>query len=129
MPESGSSAEGVDLAESLGVGQMPVRAALQRLAAEGALHNVPNVGVTVPKLSRSEFDDVLVNRLLLEGEAAERGARHLSAADCAESKVSETQANMKLMASEFSAAVKLKRVCGGRRSPMKSTSRKYHLMR
>lgn len=72
------------LAETLGVGQMPVRAALQRLAAEGALRNVPNVGVTVPKLSRSEFDDVLANRLLLEGEAAERGARHLSAADCAE---------------------------------------------
>lgn len=72
------------LAETLGVGQMPVRAALQRLAAEGALRNVPNVGVTVPKLTRVEFDDVLANRLLLEGEAAERGARHLAAIDHAE---------------------------------------------
>jgi DNA-binding GntR family transcriptional regulator len=69
------------LAESLGVSQMPVRAALQRLAAEGALKNVPNVGVTVPKLSRVEFDDILANRLLLEGEAAQRGAQHLSVAD------------------------------------------------
>jgi DNA-binding GntR family transcriptional regulator len=69
------------LAETLGVSQMPVRAALQRLAAEGALKNVPNVGVTVPKLSRVEFDDILANRLLLEGEAAQRGAQHLSVAD------------------------------------------------
>lgn len=68
------------LAEAIGVGVMPVRAALQRLAAEGALSNVPNCGVTVPQLSRLEFDDVLQNRLLLEGEAAERGALRLSAA-------------------------------------------------
>ncbi len=68
------------LAQSLAVGEMPVRAALQRLAAEGALKNVPNVGVTVPKLTRQEFDDILSNRLLLEGEAAERGARQLGVA-------------------------------------------------
>lgn len=68
------------LATSLGVGEMPVRAALQRLAAEGALTNVPNVGVTVPRLTRTEFDDVLATRLLLEGEAAEQGARRLGVA-------------------------------------------------
>lgn len=69
------------LAEALGVGVMPVRAALQRLAAEGALCNVPNCGVTVPQLSRPEFDDILQNRLLLEGEAAERAALRLSVAE------------------------------------------------
>lgn len=62
------------VAAELGVGLMPVRAALQRLAAEGALVNVPNAGVAVPLLSGPEFDDVLDMRLLLEGEAAERGA-------------------------------------------------------
>lgn len=72
-----------ELAEQLGLGQMPVRAALQRLAAEGALTNIPNAGVIVPKLTRRAFDDVLATRLLLEGEAAERGARHLSSADIA----------------------------------------------
>jgi DNA-binding GntR family transcriptional regulator len=66
------------LAEALGVSEMPVRAALQRLAAEGALVNVPNCGVMVPRLTRIQFDDILQNRLLLEGEAAERGARHLA---------------------------------------------------
>jgi DNA-binding GntR family transcriptional regulator len=63
-----------ELAERLGCGLMPVRAALQRLAAEGALRNVPNAGVVVPKLSPAEFDDLVQMRMLLEGEAAERGA-------------------------------------------------------
>ncbi|MDZ7813053.1 MAG: GntR family transcriptional regulator [Ideonella sp.] len=66
-----------NVATDLGVGQMPVRAALQRLAAEGALVNIPNAGVTVPRLSVAEFDDLLQMRMLLEGEAAERGALRL----------------------------------------------------
>ncbi|MEP6505435.1 MAG: GntR family transcriptional regulator [Betaproteobacteria bacterium] len=70
-----------DVAAELGVGLMPVRAALQRLAAEGALTYSPNRGVAVPRLSPAEFDDVLQTRLLLEGEAAERGALRLSASD------------------------------------------------
>jgi len=60
---------------------MPVRSALQRLAAESALVNVPNCGVTVPRLSKEQFDDVLRVRLILEGQAAELGAPHLSAHD------------------------------------------------
>lgn len=66
------------VAAGLGVGTMPVRAALQRLAAEGALQNIPNCGVVVPQLNRAQFDDVLRVRLLLEGEAAEQGACQLS---------------------------------------------------
>ncbi|MES2946586.1 MAG: GntR family transcriptional regulator [Pseudomonadota bacterium] len=69
------------IAETLGTSTMPVRAALLRLAAEGALNYSPNRGVAVPLLSRAEFDDVLQNRLLLEGEAAERGALRLGAED------------------------------------------------
>lgn len=68
------------VAAEMGVGEMPVRAALQRLAAEGALVNVPNAGVAVPRLSLAEFDDLLQVRMLLEGEAAERGAARLDAA-------------------------------------------------
>jgi len=73
-----------DLAHQLGTGVMPVRAALQRLAAEGALVNVPHSGMLVPRLSAAEFDDVLSMRLLLEGEAAERGAHRLDSAGVAE---------------------------------------------
>jgi DNA-binding GntR family transcriptional regulator len=67
----------------MGVGQMPVRAALQRLAAEGALVNIPNAGVAVPQLSAPEFDDLLQMRMLLEGEAAERGSMLLDTAQLA----------------------------------------------
>lgn len=66
-----------EVAESMGMGTMPVRAALLRLAAEGALTHSPNCGVSVPRLTQAEFDDVLQNRLLLEGEATERGALRL----------------------------------------------------
>ena len=67
------------VATAMGVGQMPVRAALLRLAAEGALVNVPHAGVTVPRLSVPEFDDLLQMRMLLEGEAAERACLRLDA--------------------------------------------------
>ncbi|MBK7613862.1 MAG: GntR family transcriptional regulator [Vitreoscilla sp.] len=69
------------VAAAMGVGQMPVRAALQRLAAEGALVNIPNAGVTVPRLTVPEFDDLLQMRMLLEGEAAERGCLNLEAGE------------------------------------------------
>lgn len=66
------------VAKQMQIGEMPVRAALQRLAAEGALINSPNAGVAIPKLSLPEFDDLLQMRLLLEGEAAEKGSIRLS---------------------------------------------------
>jgi DNA-binding GntR family transcriptional regulator len=72
------------VAAEMGVGEMPVRAALQRLAAEGALVNVPHAGVTVPRLSLPEFDDLLQMRMLLEGEAAERGTTRIDAAGAKE---------------------------------------------
>ena len=76
-----------NVAADLGVGQMPVRAALQRLAAEGALLNVPNAGVTLPVLSAPEFDDLLQMRMLLEGEAAERGCLRLDSAQIAQMQI------------------------------------------
>ena len=71
------------LIRDLDAGMTPVREAIRRLAAEGALVNIPNAGVAVPFLSRAEFDDVLDMRLLLEGEAAERGALRIAPSDAA----------------------------------------------
>jgi len=71
------------VAAELGVSVMPVRAALQRLSAEGALVNIPNCGVMVPKLNRAQFDDILQTRILLEGQAAELGTYRMSDADVA----------------------------------------------
>ena len=66
------------IADEMNVSQMPVRAALQRLAAEHAVVNIPNCGMTVPTLSKAQFDDVLQVRLMLEGQAAESGAHRLT---------------------------------------------------
>ncbi|MTD33806.1 GntR family transcriptional regulator [Paludibacterium denitrificans] len=74
------------LAQDMAVGEMPVRTALQRLVAERALANTPNCGVTVPQLTRAQFEDILQMRMLLEGEAAERGARCLGDAERAQLK-------------------------------------------
>ncbi|OYO28020.1 GntR family transcriptional regulator [Janthinobacterium sp. PC23-8] len=71
------------VADELGVGVTPVRAALQRLAAEGALLDIPNCGMMVPKLNRAQFDDILQIRQLLEGQAAEQGAYRMSDAGIA----------------------------------------------
>ena len=69
------------LAEQLGVGEMPVRAALVRLAGESALVNLPNRGVVVPRLTRAQFDDVLNVRVMLEGEAVFLAATRLTASE------------------------------------------------
>jgi DNA-binding GntR family transcriptional regulator len=91
------------MADELGMGLMPVRATLQRLAAEGALVNIPNAGVAVPFLSRAEFDDVLDMRLLLEGEAAERGALRLGASEAAALAVLSEQMDAALKAADAKA--------------------------
>ena len=51
--------------------------------AEGALLDIPNCGMVVPKLNRAQFDDILQTRLLLEGQAAEQGAYRMSEVDIA----------------------------------------------
>ena len=86
------------VADELGVSIMPVRAAFQRLAAEGALVNIPHCGVIVPKLKRAQFDDILQTRILLEGHAAELGTYKMTDADMQKMRLLNTQ-----MASAISA--------------------------
>ncbi|MDT9600351.1 GntR family transcriptional regulator [Sphingosinicella rhizophila] len=62
------------LAEELGAGAMPIRESLQRLVAEGALMNLPNGRVQVPRLTADEFDEIKEIRLRLEGFASARAA-------------------------------------------------------
>ncbi|HTR05754.1 MAG TPA: GntR family transcriptional regulator [Paraburkholderia sp.] len=71
------------LAGQLGVGEMPVRAALVRLAGESALVNLPNRGVVVPQLTRAQFDDILNVRVMLEGEAASLAVTRIAADEIA----------------------------------------------
>lgn len=65
------------LAARWGVSAMPIRAALQRLVAEGVLDAEHQRSVRVPLMSASRYRHLLDVRLLLEGYAAEKGATRL----------------------------------------------------
>jgi len=62
------------LAALLGTSAMPVREAVNRLAAERALEVWPNRSVVVPRMTRSRFLEVCELRCMLEGYAAARAA-------------------------------------------------------
>lgn len=63
-----------DLANQWGTSPMPVRAALQRLVAEGALEGEAQRSLRVPLMTRERFLQILQVRLSLEGLAAESAA-------------------------------------------------------
>jgi len=67
------------LAQELGVSQMPVRDALSRLAAEGAVDIRFKRRIVVPAMTPERLDEVMRCRLLLEPEAAAIALPHLDA--------------------------------------------------
>jgi DNA-binding GntR family transcriptional regulator len=71
------------LAEDLGVSPMPVREAVRRLIASGALELQDNRRVVVPPMTRERFGQILFARRALEPELAARALESLSAADIA----------------------------------------------
>ncbi|HEY1414259.1 MAG TPA: GntR family transcriptional regulator [Caulobacteraceae bacterium] len=78
MPGGALSTRG--LALELGVSQMPVRDALSRLAAEGAVLIRSKRRVEAPTMTEARFNDLLTCRLLLEPEAAAIALPHISPA-------------------------------------------------
>ena len=68
------------LALELGVSQMPVRDALSRLAAEGAVRIRSKRRVEAPPMTEDRFADLLTCRLLLEPEAAVVALPHIGPA-------------------------------------------------
>jgi DNA-binding GntR family transcriptional regulator len=62
-------------AEALGVSMMPVREAVTRLVADGALENTPNRAVRVPTLTIAQFKELTSVRVAIEGHAAAEAAR------------------------------------------------------
>ncbi len=67
-PGVGISTRGI--AQQLGVSQMPVRDALSRLAAEGAVDIRSKRKIMVPMMTAERLEEVMRCRLLLEPEAA-----------------------------------------------------------
>lgn len=72
-----------DLAAEWGTSPMPVRAALQRLVAEGALEGEQQRSVRVPSMTRERYENIFQVRLALEGLAVELATPRLTADDLA----------------------------------------------
>lgn len=68
------------IAAMLDVSPTPVREALRRLASERALEVHDNRRVSVPRMTRTKFDDLCAARAAIEALAAERAMPRISAA-------------------------------------------------
>lgn len=60
------------LSELYACGASPVREALNRLTSEGLVVRIDRRGFFVSDISRDDFEDILLNRCFLEGEALHR---------------------------------------------------------
>lgn len=72
------------LSKSIGTSLMPVREAMRRLSAEGALEVLPNRSFTLPVLTPDTFRQMRDIRVALEGMATEAAATNMSPAEFAE---------------------------------------------
>ncbi|MDG3580293.1 MULTISPECIES: GntR family transcriptional regulator [Rhizobiaceae] len=78
--EPGQKVSSRKLAAVLGTSDMPVRAALGRLLAEGALVQNANGTFAVPLISQRKFHEVMTLRAMLEGEATRQACGHINRA-------------------------------------------------
>ena len=69
------------LSKSIGTSLMPVREAMRRLSAEGALEMLPNRSFTLPVLTPDTFRQMRDVRVALEGMATEAAATNMSQAE------------------------------------------------
>lgn len=67
------------LARDLGVSRTPVRQALARVASEGLVQIFPNRGAVVRTFTRADLLDAYELRAIMEGHAAARAARQITA--------------------------------------------------
>ena len=67
------------MATALGTSVMPVREAVNKLAADAALEILPNKSVRVPVLTRARFEELVVIRLVVEGLAVATAASRITA--------------------------------------------------
>jgi DNA-binding GntR family transcriptional regulator len=68
----------------LGAGMTPVREAIRKLTAEGALELQGNRRVSVPQLTLSQLDELAYARLTIEPRLGQMAAERLSGKDIAE---------------------------------------------
>lgn len=81
------------MAENLGVGVMPMRAAIARLSAENALAVHDNRRVSIPEMTMDRFDQLMQARLLLEPACAMRAIGAIDDAALARIRAHDDQMN------------------------------------
>lgn len=70
-----------DLAEKLGVSMTPVREAVRRLVAEGALVDMPSRKLMVPRFDERRARDLMAARLAMEALALDQAIDHMGQGD------------------------------------------------
>lgn len=93
------------LAETLGVSAMPVREALHRLVADGALELLDNRRVRVPDIDPAKFEEILEARIALETRAAERAMKFIDDMRFARLQALDRMADEAFAAGDFSGLV------------------------
>jgi DNA-binding GntR family transcriptional regulator len=78
--EPGAAVTIQGLVTDLGAGMTPVREAIRRLSAEGALDPQGNRRVVVPRMTEAMLEQVAFARLTIEPKLAEMAAAHLTPA-------------------------------------------------
>ncbi len=66
------------LAKEMGISRAPVREAINQLASEGLVMQIPNAGTFVKRPNRIDIENLYQLRIWLEGEAAAETARRVS---------------------------------------------------
>ncbi|MBI1173149.1 FCD domain-containing protein [bacterium] len=91
------------LINDLGAGMTPVREAIRRLAAEGALLPQGNRRVTVPRLTPAVLDQIAYVRLTIETRLAELAAANLTPALIARLEAIDAEVDAAIRAGEITA--------------------------
>ena len=91
------------LINDLGAGMTPVREALRRLAAEGALVPQGNRRVTVPRVNLALLDQIAFARLTIEPHLAELAAAHLTPTLIARLEALDAQVDAAIRAGDITA--------------------------
>ena len=91
------------LINDLGAGMTPVREALRRLAAEGALLPQGNRRVTVPRVNLALLDQIAFARLTIEPHLAEQAAAHLTPTLIARLEALDAQVDAAIRAGDITA--------------------------
>lgn len=96
-----------ELAETFRTSAVPVREALQYLAAEGAIELLPNRSARIPHLTLSEFLELMRLRVTLESMAAEQAAPLLTDEAIAGLEASNAEMKRAVAAEDLAAILRL----------------------